>query len=34
MYSILLKKRDKKTLTRDDIQFVIDGFLKGEIKDY
>lgn len=34
MYQVLVKKRDKKALTKEEYQFVIDGFLKGDIKDY
>lgn len=31
---IITKKKDKKELTDDEIKFVIDGYMKEEIKDY
>lgn len=31
---VIIKKRDKKDLTKEEINFVIDGFVKKEIKDY
>ncbi len=31
---IIEKKRDKKTLTKEEIKFFIDGYTKGEIPDY
>ena len=31
---IIAKKRDGKSLTRDDISFFITGYLNGDIKDY
>ncbi len=34
MYDVIRKKRDGKELTNDEIQFFIDGFVKGEIPDY
>ena len=34
MYDIIEKKRDGKSLTKDEISFVIDGMIKNEIPDY
>lgn len=34
MYDIIAKKRDKKTLTNDEIRFFVNGYVKGEIPDY
>ncbi|MCR4661274.1 MAG: thymidine phosphorylase [Clostridia bacterium] len=34
IYDIISKKRDKKELTKEEIQFVIEGFVNGSIKDY
>jgi pyrimidine-nucleoside phosphorylase len=34
MYEIISRKRDGRELTRDEIAFVIDGYVKGEIPDY
>lgn len=34
MYEIILKKRDGHKLTRDEIEFFIDGYTKDVIKDY
>ena len=34
MYDIIEKKRDGKSLTKDEISFVIDGMIKKEIPDY
>ncbi|GAB3052495.1 pyrimidine-nucleoside phosphorylase [Virgibacillus ainsalahensis] len=34
MYDIIEKKRDGNTLTREEIQFFIDGYTKNEIPDY
>lgn len=31
---IIAKKRDKKELTKEEIEFFIDGYVKGEITDY
>ncbi|MGB6122101.1 MAG: hypothetical protein WBG80_09350, partial [Bacteroidota bacterium] len=31
---VIKKKRNGDALTRGEIQFLIDGFLKGEIPDY
>ena len=33
-YNIIQKKRDKEKLTKEEIQWFIDGFTKGEIADY
>lgn len=33
-YNIIQKKRDKEKLSKDEIQWFIDGLLKGEIADY
>ena len=34
MYDLIAKKRDGMTLTKEEIEFIIDGFTKGEIPDY
>lgn len=34
MYDIILKKRANLQLTDEEIRFVIDGYVKGEIPDY
>ena len=34
MYNIILKKRANLPLTDEEIRFVIDGYVKGEIPDY
>jgi pyrimidine-nucleoside phosphorylase len=34
MYEIISKKRDGQELDRDEIAFVIDGYVKGDIPDY
>ena len=34
MYDIILKKRANLPLTDEEIRFVIDGYVKGEIPDY
>ncbi len=33
-YNIIQKKRDKEKLTKDEINWFIDGFTKGDIADY
>ena len=34
MYQIIYKKRDGNTLTKEEIDFVVDGYTKGSIPDY
>lgn len=34
MYDIILKKRNKEELTREEIDFFVKGFNNGDIKDY
>ena len=34
MYDIILKKRNKEELTKEEIKFFIDGYTSDEIKDY
>ncbi len=34
MYEIISKKRDKKSLSREELQFVIDTYVSGETPDY
>lgn len=34
MLDIIIKKRDGGTLTKEEIDFIIDGYTKGEIPDY
>ena len=31
---IIIKKRDKGELTREEIEFFVQGFTRGEIADY
>ncbi len=34
MYDVIMKKRNGGTLTKEEIRFMIDGYVKGEIPDY
>jgi pyrimidine-nucleoside phosphorylase len=34
MVNIIIKKRDKYELSRDEIEFFVEGYTKGEIPDY
>ncbi|HEX7502876.1 MAG TPA: pyrimidine-nucleoside phosphorylase, partial [Acidobacteriota bacterium] len=34
MYEIISKKRDGLELSREEIAFVISGYVKGDIPDY
>lgn len=34
MYDIIMKKREGKELLKEEIEFFIDGYVKGEIPDY
>ena len=34
MYDIIMKKRNGGVLSKDEIHFMIDGYVKGEIPDY
>ncbi|MBQ3571499.1 MAG: hypothetical protein IJA15_01585, partial [Clostridia bacterium] len=34
MYDIIKKKRDGFALTKEEIDFFVNGFAKGEIPDY
>lgn len=34
MFDIIAKKRDKQILTKEEIDFMIDGYVNGEIPDY
>ena len=34
IYDIIRKKRDKETLTKEEIEFFVDKYAKGEIPDY
>ena len=34
MIDIIAKKRDKKSLTKEEIKFVIDGYINNQIPDY
>lgn len=34
MYDIIAKKRDNKILTKEEIQYFVEGYTKGEIPDY
>ena len=31
---IIVKKKNKEILTKEEIEYAINGYLKGEIKDY
>ena len=34
MYDIIMKKRNKESLSKEEIEFLIEGYTKGEIPDY
>lgn len=34
MYDIIMKKRNGGELTKDEIDFFIEGYTKGDIPDY
>ena len=34
MIDIISKKRDNKVLSKEEIEFFIDGYVKGRIPDY
>ena len=34
MYDLIMKKRNGGTLTKEEIDFMVQGFTKGEIPDY
>ena len=34
MYDIIMKKRDGLTLTKDEIEYFVNGYVRGEIPDY
>lgn len=34
MYDVIMKKRNGEALTEEEIRFMIDGYVKGEIPDY
>lgn len=34
MVDLIIKKRDNQELTNEEIKFIIDGYVKGEIPDY
>ena len=34
MYDLIQKKRDGFTLTTEEIKYIVNGYTKGEIKDY
>ncbi|MBM6915029.1 pyrimidine-nucleoside phosphorylase [Gemmiger formicilis] len=34
MFDVIAKKRDGETLSREELQFVIDGYVSGQIPDY
>ena len=33
-FDIIAKKRDKKELSKEEIEFFIEGYTKGEVTDY
>lgn len=34
MYDLIIKKREGKTLSKDEIEYIVNGFTKGDIPDY
>lgn len=34
MYDLIIKKRDGGTHTKEEIEYIVDGFTKGCIPDY
>jgi len=34
MYDLIIKKRNGQSLTKEEIEFMVEGFTKGEIPDY
>ena len=34
MYDIIMKKRNGGVLSKDEIHFMIEGYVRGEIPDY
>lgn len=34
MYDIIMKKRNQETLSKEEIDFLVEGYTKGEIPDY
>lgn len=34
MYDLIMKKRNGKELSKDEIEYMVDGYTKGEIPDY
>ena len=34
MYDIILKKRNGEVLSKQEIEFVVNGYVNGEIQDY
>ncbi|MBQ7765736.1 MAG: pyrimidine-nucleoside phosphorylase [Lachnospiraceae bacterium] len=34
MYDIIMKKRNKESLSKEEIDFLVEGYTKGEIPDY
>lgn len=34
MYDLIMKKKSGKTLTEEEITYIVNGFTKGEIPDY
>ena len=33
-YDLIMKKRDGKVLTKEEIVYLVEGYTKGEIPDY
>lgn len=33
-YDVILKKRNGEKLSREEIKFMVEGFVRGEIPDY
>lgn len=33
-YDVILKKRNGEKLSREEIEFMVGGYVKGEIPDY
>ena len=34
MYDLIMKKRNGNALTEEEIQYMVDGYTKGDIPDY
>ena len=34
MYDLIMKKRNGESLSKEEIQYMVEGFTKGDIPDY